>query len=135
MNSDKVLMVRVSSREVHYANDLVDGAFVLRLFGDAITFVTCRDDGDEGLLAAYEGVDFREQIHPGDFLAVHCHRVDRTRLSRTYDVVARRQGYLVSDESRESAAIAWDQVGEVVASARAKVVIPMGAAQRVRGRA
>ena len=36
----------------HYGGDLVDGAYVLGLFGDVATEVCIRTDGDEGLFAA-----------------------------------------------------------------------------------
>ena len=42
----------------HYAGDLVDGAYVLALFGDLATEVCIRTDGDEGLFAGYDEVRF-----------------------------------------------------------------------------
>ena len=37
----------------HYAGHLVDGAYVLGLFGDVATELCIRTDGDEGLFASY----------------------------------------------------------------------------------
>jgi 3-aminobutyryl-CoA ammonia-lyase len=54
----------------HYAGDLVDGAFVLGLFGDVATELCIRSDGDEGLFAAYDAVEFREPVRAGDVLEV-----------------------------------------------------------------
>ncbi len=42
----------------HYAGNLVDGAYALGLFGDVATEVCIRIDGDEGLFASYDDVQF-----------------------------------------------------------------------------
>ena len=64
------LRVRISASDVHYAGDLVDGAHIMELFGDVATELTIRYDGDEGLLRAYENVEFLEPVHGGDFLEI-----------------------------------------------------------------
>ncbi len=64
------LRVRISANDVHYAGDLVDGAHIMQLFGDVATELTIRLDGDEGLLRAYEKVEFLEPVHGGDFLEI-----------------------------------------------------------------
>ena len=64
------LRVRISESDVHYAGGLVDGAHVMKLFGDVATELTIRYDGDEGLLRAYEKVEFLEPVQSGDFLEV-----------------------------------------------------------------
>ncbi|HUT06165.1 MAG TPA: hotdog domain-containing protein [Nitrosopumilaceae archaeon] len=64
------LRVRISVNDVHYAGGLVDGAHIMKLFGDVATELTIRYDGDEGLLRAYEKVEFLEPVHGGDFLEV-----------------------------------------------------------------
>ena len=64
------LRVRISSNDAHYAGNLVDGAHIMQLFGDVATELTIRYDGDEGLLRAYENVEFLEPVHGGDFLEV-----------------------------------------------------------------
>ena len=128
--TERILVVRVSLGDVHYVGDLVDGAFVMRLFGDALTFVSSRDDGDEGLLASYENVEFRHPVLPGDFLAIGCSEISRSRLSRTIELTATRQGRSVPVEGRASASEAWDEAGEVIATAKARIVIPMSAVKR-----
>ncbi|WP_242895031.1 hotdog fold domain-containing protein [Actinomadura litoris] len=52
----------------HYAGDLLDGAYVLGLFGDVATEVCVRTDGDEGLFASYSDVQFRAPVRAGDVL-------------------------------------------------------------------
>jgi 3-aminobutyryl-CoA ammonia-lyase len=54
----------------HYGGDLVDGAYVLGLFGDVATEVCIRTDSDEGLFASYSDVQFRAPVRAGDVLAV-----------------------------------------------------------------
>jgi 3-aminobutyryl-CoA ammonia-lyase len=54
----------------HYAGHLVDGAYVLGLFGDVATEVCIRVDGDEGLFAGYSDVRFRAPVRAGDVLEV-----------------------------------------------------------------
>jgi 3-aminobutyryl-CoA ammonia-lyase len=52
----------------HYGGDLVDGAYVLALFGDVATELCIRLDGDEGLFRAYDSVEFLAPVYAGDFI-------------------------------------------------------------------
>lgn len=54
----------------HYGGNLVDGAYVLGLFGDVATEACIRADGDEGLFASYSDVQFRAPVLAGDVLEV-----------------------------------------------------------------
>jgi 3-aminobutyryl-CoA ammonia-lyase len=54
----------------HYAGNLVDGAYVLGLFGDVATEASILGDGDEGLFASYSDVQFRAPVRAGDVLEV-----------------------------------------------------------------
>ncbi|MDG4766201.1 hotdog domain-containing protein [Solwaraspora sp. WMMD406] len=53
----------------HYAGGLLDGAYVLGLFGDVATELCVRGDGDEGLFAGYEQVRFVAPVRAGDVVA------------------------------------------------------------------
>ena len=64
------LRIRMSSRDVHYAGNLVDGARILNLFGDLATELTIRYDGDEGLLRAYDKIEFLAPVYGGDLIEV-----------------------------------------------------------------
>ena len=64
------LRVRMSSADAHYAGNLVAGATVMKLFGDVATELTIRYDDDEGLLRAYDMVEFLAPIYAGDFLQI-----------------------------------------------------------------
>ncbi len=64
------LRLRLSQADAHYGGDLVDGARVLALFGDAATELLVRHDGDEGLFRAYDAVEFLAPLHAGDYVEV-----------------------------------------------------------------
>jgi 3-aminobutyryl-CoA ammonia-lyase len=69
---DKVMLrVRISEAEVHYAGGLVDGAHMLKFFGDVATELLIRHDGDEGLFAAYDAVEFKGAVYAGDYLEIY----------------------------------------------------------------
>jgi 3-aminobutyryl-CoA ammonia-lyase len=60
----------VPASHAHYGGNLVDGAYVLGLFGDAGTELSIRADGDEGLFAGYSDVQFRAPVSGGDVIEV-----------------------------------------------------------------
>ncbi len=52
----------------HYGGALVDGAYVLGMFGDVATELCIRTDGDEGLFASYSEIAFLAPVVAGDVL-------------------------------------------------------------------
>tara|TARA_B110000014_G_C19979583_1_gene507226 strand:+ start:299 stop:709 length:411 start_codon:yes stop_codon:yes gene_type:complete len=64
------LCTRISLSDAHYAGNLIDGAHIMKLFGDVATNLTIQIDGDEGLLRAYDYVEFLSPVYAGDFLIV-----------------------------------------------------------------
>jgi 3-aminobutyryl-CoA ammonia-lyase len=73
----------------HYAGDLVDGAYVLGLFGDVATEMCIRTDGDEGLFASYADVQFRAPVRAGDVLEVDARLARVGTRSRILELEAR----------------------------------------------
>jgi 3-aminobutyryl-CoA ammonia-lyase len=69
----------------HYAGNLVDGAYALGLFGDVATEVCIRTDGDEGLFASYQDVQFKAPIRAGDVVEVTATVTRMGTRSRTID--------------------------------------------------
>ncbi len=63
-----VIRLRMGAHDAHYGGDLVDGAKMLQLFGDVATELLIRNDGDEGLFAGYEKVEFLAPVFAGDFI-------------------------------------------------------------------
>ena len=77
----------------HYAGSLVDGAYGLGLFGDVATELCIQADGDEGLFASYDDVQFRGPVRAGDVVEATAELVRVGKRSRlmafTLTVVAR----------------------------------------------
>ncbi|MBE6081834.1 MAG: 3-aminobutyryl-CoA ammonia lyase [Tissierellaceae bacterium] len=66
--SEAMIRLRMSSGDSHYGGNLVDGAKMLQLFGDVATELLIRQDGDEGLFAGYEEVEFLSPVFAGDYI-------------------------------------------------------------------
>jgi 3-aminobutyryl-CoA ammonia-lyase len=92
---DARLGVRVAHRRyiahelAHYGGGLVDGAFVLGLFGDVATEVCIRTDGDEGLFASYSEVNFLAPVRAGDVVEVLAEVTRVGRRSRDLELECR----------------------------------------------
>jgi len=83
------LRIRVGTEDAHYGS-IAAGAYVMKLFGDLATEITVRRDGDEGLLRAYESVEFLAPVRPGDFLECRATLVREGKTSRTFEAEAWR---------------------------------------------
>jgi 3-aminobutyryl-CoA ammonia-lyase len=107
----------------HYAGFLVDGAYSLGLFGDVATEMCILTDGDEGLFASYDDVQFRAPVRAGDVVEVTCEIVRVGTRSRVLDfaltVVARGAG---TDGSPGAARMLDEPV--VATTATGTVVVP-----------
>lgn len=78
----------VSHHEAHYGGALLDGAYVMGLFGDVATEMCLRTDGDEGLLAGYSSVAFKAPVRAGDVVEVTATLTRVGTRSRTLDLRA-----------------------------------------------
>lgn len=63
-----MIRMRMSMHDAHYGGNLVDGAKMLNLFGDVATELLILQDGDEGLFAGYEKVEFLAPVYAGDYI-------------------------------------------------------------------
>jgi len=72
--------------DAHYAGNLVDGAYSLKLFGDVATDLCILTDGDEGLFASYSDVQFKGPVLGGDVLEVVAEVTRVGTRSRTLDL-------------------------------------------------
>jgi len=88
----------------HYAGNLVDGAYVLALFGDVATEVCIQSDGDEGLFASYSDVQFQAPVRAGDVLEVSCELVRVGTRSRVMDFTVHVVARGAATEERPGAA-------------------------------
>jgi 3-aminobutyryl-CoA ammonia-lyase len=68
MKDQVLIRLRMSAHDAHYGGNLVDGARMLQLFGDVATELLIRLDGDEGLFAAYDKVEFLAPVYAGDYI-------------------------------------------------------------------
>ena len=72
--------------DAHYAGNLVDGAYSMKLFGDVATELCILTDGDEGLLASYSDVQFLAPVRAGDVLEITCTLTRVGTRSRSLDL-------------------------------------------------
>jgi 3-aminobutyryl-CoA ammonia-lyase len=106
----------------HYAGNLVDGAYVLGLFGDVATEASIRADGDEGLFAAYSDVQFRAPVRAGDVLEVTATVTRVGRRSREMAFEARVVCRGEPDRGPSSAVLLDEPV--IAVTATGTVVVP-----------
>ena len=112
----------VPHAHAHYGGALVDGAYVLGLFGDAATELCIRTDGDEGLFAGYDVVDFQAPVRAGDVVEVTA-TVDRVGTRSRGVAFEARVVCRAAPERGPSAADVLDPA-LVVVTAHGTVVVP-----------
>lgn len=125
------LRVRMGSSDAHYGGALVDGARMLALFGDVATELLIRLDGDEGLFAAYDSVEFLAPVYAGDYIEVHGRIVKVGRTSRRMEFEACKV-IAARPEIDPSAADSLDQP-VVVCRATGTCVTPKNKQRRASG--
>lgn len=84
------IRLRLSAHDAHYGGELVNGAFMLSLFGDVATELAILCDGDEGLLVGYESVEFLAPLYAGDFVEATGRITKIGRTSRRMEFEARK---------------------------------------------
>lgn len=85
-----LIRLRMSSHDAHYGGNLVDGAKMLQLFGDVATELLIRNDGDEGLFAGYEKVEFLAPVYAGDYIEATGEIINLGNSSRKMTFEARK---------------------------------------------
>ena len=117
---DEVLIrVMVSEKDVHYSGGLVNGAWVLSLFGDIATEVALRHDGDTGLIRAYTSIDLLAPVYAGDFIEARGKLVKVGNTSRAVELEARK---VITSANIPKHNSAFDVLDEPVIVARAALV-------------
>jgi 3-aminobutyryl-CoA ammonia-lyase len=106
----------------HYGGNLVDGAYMLGLFGDVATEACIRTDGDEGLFASYSDVQFRAPVIAGDVLEITCTIVRVGRRSRDVEFEAKVVCRAQPERGPSAAAVLDDPI--VAVTATGTVVVP-----------
>ena len=106
----------------HYGGNLVDGAYVLGLFGDVATELSIRTDADEGLFASYSDLQFTAPLMAGDVLEVTATLVRVGRRSREVRFEARVLCRAEPERGPSAARVLDDPL--VVVTAAGTVVAP-----------
>jgi 3-keto-5-aminohexanoate cleavage enzyme len=127
-----MLRQRMGANDAHYAGDLVDGARMLALFGDVATELLVRLDGDEGLLRAYEVVEFLAPVFAGDYVEATAELLAMGNTSRKVRFEARK--VITNVRSRDLPPSAADLLEDPVVVARAvgTCVVPRELQRRTR---
>lgn len=119
---ESFIRFRVAEEDVHYGGGLVAGATMMRVFGDIATELTVVHDGDEGLLRAYELVEFLAPVHAGDFIEARGRIVRVGNTSRTFEAEAHTVIAARPDVSGSAADVLGEPV--LVARVRGTTVVP-----------
>lgn len=112
---EATLRVRMSQSDAHYGGNLVAGAKMMELFGDLATELTIKSDGDEGLLAGYESVEFLAPVYAGDFIEATGRILSVGNTSRRCEFEARKVAVPRPDVNDSAA----DSLDEPIVVARA----------------
>jgi 3-aminobutyryl-CoA ammonia-lyase len=116
------LRVRIGQEEAHYGGNLVEGARMLKIFGDIITEIAVITDGDEGLFVGYSSIEFTAPVYAGDFIEATGTVTRIGTTSRTVDFEARKVIASRYDVSPSAADVLAEPV--VVCRATGTTVIP-----------
>jgi 3-aminobutyryl-CoA ammonia-lyase len=109
--------------DAHYAGNLVDGAYSMKLFGDVATEMCIRTDGDEGLFASYSDVQFLAPVRAGDVLEITATLTRVGSRSRTLDLAVRVLARGEPTRERPGAATVLDEP-LLATTATGTVVVP-----------
>ena len=112
----------VPHAHAHYGGSLVDGAYVLGMFGDVATELCIRTDGDEGLFAGYDEVAFAAPVRAGDVLEATAEVTRVGRRSRGLAFTARVLCRAAPDRSPSAADVLAEPL--VAVTAKGTVVVP-----------
>ena len=116
------LRLRMSAKDAHYGGNLVDGAHMVHLFGDVATELLIQIDGDEGLFAGYESIEFLAPVYAGDYIEAEGKIVKVGNTSRKMEFVARKVIATRPDISASAADVLEEPI--IVAKAVGTCVTP-----------
>ncbi|MDI3408216.1 holo-ACP synthase [Streptomyces sp. B-S-A6] len=126
------LRVRMGPQDAHYGGELVSGARLLEMFGDLVTEITIKTDGDEGLLTGYQKVEFLAPVSAGDYIEATARLRSRSRLRRTVEFTAYKTVVARYDLGATRAETPAEPV--LVCRAVGTAVVPPAAARRASAR-
>jgi 3-aminobutyryl-CoA ammonia-lyase len=127
---ESLIRLRMSMQDAHYGGNLVDGAKILHLVGDAVTELLVIHDGDEGLTRVMTSENLAP-VHGGDFVEVRARLTEIGRTSRKFECTAHKVASLLrADDS------AADVLAEpvLVLKATGVAVVPLDKQRRLRAK-
>jgi 3-aminobutyryl-CoA ammonia-lyase len=118
---ESLIRLRMSTADGHYGGGLVDGARIAALFGDAVTELLIRNDGDEGLMRVIE-TEYLAPVRAGDYIEVRARLLSIGKSSRKFECTAHK--VIAAVDPDDSAA---DLLAEPVLVVKAKgvAVVPV----------
>lgn len=119
----------MSAHDAHYGGNLVDGAKMLQLFGDVATELLIQHDGDEGLFAAYDKIEFLAPVYAGDYIEASGEIVSVGNSSRKMVFEARKVIVPRPDISDSAADVLAEPI--VVCRASGTCVVPKACQRNV----
>lgn len=124
---ESLIRLRMSTADGHYGGGLVDGARIAALFGDAVTELLIRNDGDEGLMRAME-TEFLAPVRAGDYIEVRAKLIAVGKSSRKFECTAYK--VIAALDPEDSAA---DLLPEpiLVVKAKGTAVVPVDKQRQV----
>ena len=117
-----LIRLRISAHNAHYGGGLVDGAFIMQLFGDVATELLIINDGDEGLFRAYDSVDFLEPVYAGDYIEVTGWITHKGNTSRKMEFEAHKVIEALPDIHPSTAHVLEEKV--LIAKASGTCIVP-----------
>jgi 3-aminobutyryl-CoA ammonia-lyase len=114
----------VPASHAHYGGNLVDGAYVLGLFGDVATELAIRTDADESLFASYSDVQFLAPVLAGDVIEATAAVVRVGRRSRELAFEARIVCRADPDRGPSASQVLDEPL--IVVTATGTIVVPAG---------
>ncbi len=119
-----LIRMRLSAHHAHYGGGLVDGAFIMQLFGDVATELLIINDGDEGLFRAYDNVEFLVPLYAGDYIEVTGWVTTQGNTSRKMEFEAYKVIESLPNINPSAAHVLLEKV--LVAKASGTCIVPKG---------
>jgi len=114
----------VPASHAHYGGNLVDGAYVLGLFGDVATELAIHTDGDESLFASYSEVQFLAPVLAGDVIEATAVLTRVGRRSRELAFEARVVCRAEPERGQSASRVLEEPL--IVVTATGTIVVPAG---------
>ena len=102
---ESLIRLRMSTADGHYGGGLVDGARIIALFGDAVTELLIRHDGDEGLMRAMQS-EYLAPVRSGDYIEVRAKILSVGKSSRQFECTAYKVIEAVSPDDSAATVLA-----------------------------